>query len=62
LQDAFLAHAKKVSGHTVLLMDDVSTTGATLSSAADALYAAGARDVYAVTIARALPHHNLKIV
>ena len=62
VQDAFLAHAKKVSGHTVLLMDDVSTTGATLSSAADALYAAGARDVYAITIARALPHHNLKIV
>ena len=41
-------------------MDDVSTTGATLSSAAEALYASGAREVFAVTIARALPHHSLK--
>jgi competence protein ComFC len=46
----------------VLLMDDVSTTGATLSSAAEALYEAGAKEVYAITIARALPHHSLKFV
>ena len=62
VRDAFLAVRKKVGGRSVLLMDDVSTTGATLSSAAEALYDAGAREVYAVTIARALPHHNLKIV
>ena len=62
VQDAFLAGTRKVGGRTVLLMDDVSTTGATLSSAAEALYASGVRDVYAITIARALPHHGLKIV
>lgn len=62
VKDAFWADAKKVSGHTVLLMDDVSTTGATLSSAAEALRSSGAREVYAVTIARALPHHSLKNV
>lgn len=62
VQDAFIADKNKVDGRIVLLMDDVSTTGATLSSAAEALYAAGARDVFAVTIARALPHHSLKIV
>jgi ComF family protein len=62
VREAFIAEKKKVSGRTVLLMDDVATTGATLSSAAEALYASGAHDVYAITIARALPHHGLKIV
>jgi len=62
VRDVFLVDTKKVSGRTVLLIDDVSTTGATLSSAADALYASDAREVYAVTIARALPHHGLKLV
>ena len=62
VRSAFHADRKNVNGRTILLMDDVSTTGATLSSAAEALYACGARDVFAVTIARALPHHSLKIV
>jgi ComF family protein len=62
VQGAFLADAAKVSGRTILLIDDVATTGATLSSAAEALFAFGASDVYAVTIARALPRHGLKIV
>ena len=62
VKDAFQASAEKVSGRTVLLIDDVSTTGATLSSAAETLYSAGVKDVYAVTIARALQHHNLNIV
>ena len=62
VRGAFVADRKKISGSSIVLMDDVSTTGATLSSAADALYASGARKVYAITVARALPHHNLKIV
>jgi ComF family protein len=62
VQSAFLADGKKVNGKIILLIDDVSTTGATLSSAAEALYSSGAQDVYAFTIARALPHHGLKIV
>ena len=37
---------------TVLLADDVCTTGATLFSAAEALRSAGVRRVYAVTFAR----------
>jgi predicted amidophosphoribosyltransferase len=41
-------------------MDDVSTTGSTLSSSAEALYLSGAINVYALTVARALPHHGLK--
>jgi ComF family protein len=62
VKGAFIADKKKVSGRNILLMDDVSTTGSTLSSAAEALYSAGARDVFALTVARALPHHGLKIV
>jgi len=62
VRSAFHAYSEKASGRNILLLDDVSTTGATLSSAAEALYASGAREVYALTIARALPHHGLKIV
>ncbi len=56
-------HAESgVKGKKILIMDDVSTTGSTLSSGADALYAAGADDVYALTVARALSHHDLRRV
>lgn len=61
VQGAFLAETG-VKGKVVLIMDDVSTTGSTLSSGADALYAAGAKDVYALTVARALSHHDLRRV
>ena len=37
-----------------VLIDDVATTGATLSECARVLKEAGARDVRAVTVARAL--------
>lgn len=62
VKNAFIADEKKANGRTILLMDDVSTTGATLSSAAEALLSSGAHDVFAVTLARALPHHGLKFV
>jgi len=51
-----------VKDKTVLIMDDVSTTGSTLSASAEALYFAGAKDVYALTVARALPHHDMRHV
>jgi competence protein ComFC len=62
MRDAFRSTPRLVAGRTVLLMDDVATTGSTLRSGAEALLLSGAREVYALTIARALPHHGLKIV
>jgi ComF family protein len=59
---AFQGDAAKVSGATILLMDDVATTGATLAACTTALLDAGARSIYALTLARALPHHGLKSV
>lgn len=62
VHDAFLADTKKVAGKSVLVLDDVSTTGATLNACAQALIRSGARQVYALTIARALPRHGLENV
>lgn len=56
---AFQADTRLVSGTTVLLMDDVATTGATISACAAALLNAGAISIYGLTLARALPHHGL---
>ena len=60
--DVYQADPSKVKQRSILLMDDVSTTGSTISSATDALLFAGAEVVYALTIARALSHHDLNRV
>jgi ComF family protein len=49
----------RVGGRTILLVDDVMTTGATLHAAAAALKAAGARTVVAVVAGRTPPPHYL---
>jgi competence protein ComFC len=53
---AFGAEARWVAGKRVLVIDDVTTSGATLQSCAAALRAAAADQVYCLTLARAASH------
>lgn len=62
VHEAYQADPERVKGKPVLIMDDVATTGSTISACTAALLSAGAEDVYVLTIARALPHHSLKRV
>jgi competence protein ComFC len=62
LSTAFRADPSRVNGKVILLVDDVATTGATLAACSDAFIKAGAKAVYGLTLARALPHHGLQIV
>jgi ComF family protein len=55
VKDAFAADPILCRGRSVMLVDDVCTTGATLGAAAEAALKAGARRVYAVVLGRALP-------
>jgi ComF family protein len=51
--DAFVVrHPKLVAGRRVLLIDDVFTSGATVSACAAALKDAGAEEVFVLTVAR----------
>jgi ComF family protein len=52
VRGAFLAVPSLIRGRRVLLVDDVRTTGATLSACREGLQAAGARHVSALVLAR----------
>jgi ComF family protein len=53
VEDAFSATPQLVEHRKILLVDDVCTTGSTLSVCAQALRAAGASQVYALTVTAA---------
>lgn len=52
VKDAFSAVPDRVLGKALLLVDDVSTTGSTMSECAGALRAAGAGAVFGLTLSR----------
>jgi ComF family protein len=54
VRDAFWANANLVKNKTVVVVDDVTTTGSTIRACANALHAAGALSVYGLTLARAV--------
>ena len=56
---AFQANPEVVKYKNVLVVDDVITTGATIQSCAQAIFAAGANQVFGLSLARALLHSDL---
>jgi predicted amidophosphoribosyltransferase len=50
-------HPKLVENEDILLVDDVFTTGATVSACAEVLNTAGARNVFILTVARAFSYN-----
>lgn len=55
VSEAFVANPQQVKGKNILLIDDVTTTGATLEACASALKLGGANDIVGFTLARAVP-------
>jgi competence protein ComFC len=51
---AYSTHPNLVNGKSILIIDDVTTTGSTISACAQALHQAGASAVYGLTLTRAV--------
>jgi len=60
VEGAFQAESKIVKNHSVLLVDDIITTGATMQHASKALLEAGAASVFCLTVARAVLQDSLE--
>ena len=58
---AFTADPKLVNNKNILVLDDVATTGSSLSSCAAALKEAGAGDIFGFTLARPILKNTLPI-
>lgn len=52
VRDAFVSQPDVVKNKRILLIDDITTTGATISACAGAMMDAGASSVYGLTLAR----------
>lgn len=60
VENAIVVHPRRASylqGHSVLLVDDVMTSGATFTACTRALLDAGANDVFVLALARATKDH-----
>ncbi|MFN2195941.1 MAG: ComF family protein [Anaerolineales bacterium] len=53
VENAFAASKPAITGKSILLIDDVTTTGSTLHACASALFSQEAKRVYCLTLARA---------
>jgi len=58
VQEAFQANPALIMGKTIIIIDDVSTTGATLEACASTLKNAGAMKVIGLSLARAVSTQN----
>lgn len=54
VRDAFWAERQQVAGKAILVVDDVTTTGATINACAESLKNAGARAVFGFVVARTI--------
>jgi ComF family protein len=54
VKGSFGAKTKAVEGKHVLVVDDVTTSGATMEACAQALKKAGAENIYGLTLARSM--------
>ncbi len=61
MADAFQANSKLIKGKSVLVVDDVATSGATLNACAKALLDEGALKVYGFSLARAVFNPNAEV-
>ena len=64
IKDAFQADPAICKGKTILLIDDIATTGATLNECAKTIRQVGAENVYCFTVARTMfvPNPNTQIM
>ena len=61
VRGAFIARPTLVKNKVVLIIDDVTTTGATLNSCAQSLLDGGAKQVYCLTLAKSILQDDLPI-
>ena len=61
VREAFMAQARSISGLSVLVVDDVTTSGATMQACASALKKAGVKEVYGITLARSVHSEYLQM-
>jgi ComF family protein len=54
MNDAFFGNPAKLKGKSILVIDDIITTGATMNQCAKALFKAGADKVYGLSVAKTI--------